>query len=267
MRVVPPFGPEPHRHREVAEAFGADAERYDRTRPRYPDAMVKRIVSAMPGRDVLDVGCGTGIAGRQFSAAGCRVLGVDVDERMADVARRHGIAVEVATFESWDAAGRSFDGVVSGQTWHWVDPDVGAAAAARVLRPGGLLALFWNVFRPPSEIGADFSAVYQRIVPDLPSNPWAKPALDGYLTLVAAAADGMDRTGAFGEPERWQVDWEHRYSRDEWLDQVPTHGGHNRLPPDTLAALLSAIGAAIDAAGGGFTMHYTTVAVTAPRTA
>jgi hypothetical protein len=134
-----------------------------------------------------------------------------------------------------------------------------------VLRPGGLLALFWNVFRPPSEIGAAFSAVYQRIVPDLPSNPWAKPALDGYLTLVAAAADGMRRTGTFDEPERWQVDWEHRYSRDEWLDQVPTHGGHNQLPPDTLAALLSGIGTAIDAVGGAFTMHYTTVAVTARK--
>jgi SAM-dependent methyltransferase len=65
----------------VAESFGSDPERYDRTRPRYPDAMVDRMVAASPGPDALDVGCGTGIAARQLQAAGCRVLGVDPDAR------------------------------------------------------------------------------------------------------------------------------------------------------------------------------------------
>ena len=74
---------EPHQHRQVAESFGSDAERYDRARPSYPGALVQRIVAASPGADVLDVGCGTGIAARQFEAAGCRVLGVDPDARMA----------------------------------------------------------------------------------------------------------------------------------------------------------------------------------------
>src|SRR5918999_3383058 len=104
----PPLS-EPHRHRQAAESFGADAERYDRTRPRYPDALVQRIIAASPGSDVLDVGCGTGIAARQFQAAGATVLGVDVDARMADFARQRGLEVEVATFESWDHAGRFFD--------------------------------------------------------------------------------------------------------------------------------------------------------------
>jgi SAM-dependent methyltransferase len=266
MRIVPPFGPEPHRHREVAEAFGADAERYDRARPRYPDALVRRIVATMPGQDVLDVGCGTGIAGLQFQAAGCRVVGVDVDVRMADVARRHGLDVDVAAFESWDPAGREFDAVVSGQTWHWIDPVAGAVAAARVLRPDGLLTPFWNVAQASSGIASAFAAVYRRDVPDLPTNPWAKSALDGYAPLVTAAADGMAEAGVFGEPERWQVEWDREYTRDEWLDQVPTHGGHNELPVEHLEALLSGLGAAIDAVGGGFTMHYVTLAVTAVRT-
>jgi SAM-dependent methyltransferase len=87
------------------------------------------------------VGCGTGIAARQFQAAGCRVLGVDPDARMADLARRGGIEVEVARFEAWDPAGRDFDAVIAGQAWHWVDPVAGAAGAARALRPGGRLAV------------------------------------------------------------------------------------------------------------------------------
>ena len=61
---------------------------------------------------------------------GCRVLGVDVDARMADLARRSGLQVEVATFEAWDPVGRAFDAVIAGQAWHWVDPVAGAAKAA-----------------------------------------------------------------------------------------------------------------------------------------
>jgi hypothetical protein len=134
-RRAPPDARELHRLRDVAESFGADADRYDRARPTYPPDLVHRVVAGRPGLDV-----------------------------------------EVARFESWDPAGLTFDAVVSGQSWHWVD-----AAAA-----------------------------------------------------TAKAADGMRATGAFGEPER-------------------------------LAELLAAVGAAIDAAGGAFTMAYATVAVTATR--
>src|SRR3954463_16344532 len=104
MPTLPPEParpPKPHEHRDIAESFGTDAERYDRTRPHYPDALVERIVAACPGRDVLDVGCGTGIEARQFQATGCRVLGVEPDARMADLARRSGARGGAATFEGW----------------------------------------------------------------------------------------------------------------------------------------------------------------------
>jgi len=136
----------------MAQSFGVDPERYDQTRPGYPDAMVQAIVAASPGPDVLDVGIGTGIAARQFQAAGCRVLGVEPDARMAAFARRSGLEVETTTFEAWDPAGRAFDAVVSGQTWHWVDPTAGAAKGAEALAPGGRLAVFWNVDQPPPEL-------------------------------------------------------------------------------------------------------------------
>jgi hypothetical protein len=96
----PPSERQPHRHRQVAESFGTDPERYDRTRPRYPDALVERVVAASPRPDVLDVGCGTGTKARQFQAVGCTVLGIEPDARMAELARRRGVEVEVATFEA-----------------------------------------------------------------------------------------------------------------------------------------------------------------------
>jgi SAM-dependent methyltransferase len=136
---------------------------------------------------------------------------------MADLARRTGVEVEVAAFEAWEPAGREFDAVVAGQAWHWIDPVAGAAKAAQALRPGGRLAAFWNVFQPPPVLTEAFAAVHRRVVPDSPLNPWAVPALDVYAVMFARAADGMRQAGAFGDPEQWRFDWEHRYTRDQWL--------------------------------------------------
>ena len=255
-----------HRHRQVAESFGADPGRYDRARPRYPGALVERIVAASPGPNVLDVGCGTGIAARQLRAAGCRVLGVDPDARMADLARQSGVEVEVAAFEDWDPAGRAFDAVIAGQAWHWVDPVVGAVKAAQALHPGGRLAVFWNAFQPPRSLGEAFARIYHQLTPGSP-NVWAGSILDSYLTMCGQAADGIRQAGAFGDQEQWRFGWDRRYTRDQWLDQVPTLGPHTRLPPATLEDLLAGIGAAIDASGGTFTMGFTTLAITTARVA
>lgn len=272
MPTIPPAGArpsvrEPHQYRQVAESFGVDAERYDRTRPHYPDALVERIVAASPGPDILNVGCGTGIEARQFQAAGCKVLGVEPDARMAEFACRTGLKVEVATFEAWEPAGRAFDAVVAGTAWHWVDPIAGAAKAAQVLRPGGRLAPFWHVFQLPPDVVEAFATVYRRVVPDSPFNAQpTRPALDLYQTMFAKAADGIREVGGFSDPQQWRFDWEQSYTRDEWLDQMPTQGPMTQLSPDKQAEIQEGVGAAIDAMGGSFTMPYITVVVTAART-
>ncbi|MGW3350006.1 class I SAM-dependent methyltransferase [Nonomuraea rubra] len=257
----PPATPA-HQARRIAESFGADAERYDRARPPYPGALVERIVAACPGPDVLDVGCGTGIEARQFQAAGCKVLGVDPDERMAEVARRGGVEVEVATFEAWEPAGRSFDAVVAGQSWHWVDPVAGAAKAAGVLRPGGHLAVFAHVFDAPAAVAEAYAEVYRRVVPDSPFSD-SGPARAVYDAMFAKFADGIRESGRFGEPELWEFAWEQPYTRDEWLELLLTTGRLTLLPADRLAEVLDGVGAAIDAIGGGFIVPYTTLAVVA----
>ncbi|MEU1980499.1 class I SAM-dependent methyltransferase [Nocardia sp. NPDC019395] len=265
----PSPAPEPYRHREVAESFGVDPQRYDRARPRYPEALITRIIATCPGDEILDIGCGTGIEARQFQEAGCTVLGVDPDERMAEFARRTGVEVEIGTFETWDPAGRTFDAVVSGQAWHWVDPVAGAAKAVQVLRPGGRLAVFGHAFDAPAEVTGALAAAYERVAPDSPlarAAAQSRSALETYQAMFAAAADGMRRAGRFSEPEQWRFDWEQSYTRDQWLDHLATTGGLTRLTQDQLAVVLDSVGAAIDGIGGGFTMLYTTLAATATPT-
>jgi SAM-dependent methyltransferase len=248
----------------MAESFGTDAEGYDHARPGYPDALVARIVAESPGLDVLDVGTGTGIAARQFQAAGCTVLGVEPDKRMAEFARGRGLPVEVATFEAWDPDGRTFDTVIAAQSWHWIDPVTGAAKAAQVLRPSGRLAIFGHVYEPPIEVAEPFAAAYRRVVPDSPfANLPARRPLDAYQAAYAKIAGTIRETERFDEPEQWRFDWEQSYTRDQWLTLLPTTGGLTRLHPDQLADILDAVGTAIDTLGGAFTMHYTTLATIA----
>jgi SAM-dependent methyltransferase len=270
MPTIPsPATPEPHLHRRMAESFGVDPERYDRTRAAYPEAMIERIVAAGPGPDFLNVGCGTGIEARQFRAAGRTVLGVEPDPRMADFARSTGVEVEVATFEVWKPAGRTFDAIVSGTAWHWVDPVAGAAKAARVLRQGGVLAPFGHVYQLPPTVADALAVAYRRVAPDSPvgfDGRSGASILDAYQGLYTRAADGIRETGAFDEPVLWRYDWERTYSRDELLDLVPTSGGLTSLPPDHVAEVLAALGAAVDELGGMVTLPYATWGLTATRT-
>jgi SAM-dependent methyltransferase len=217
---------------------------------------------------VLDVGCGTGIAARQFQAAGRTVLGVEPDARMAQFARARGLDVEVATFEAWDPAGRTFDAVTAAQSWHWVDPAAGAAQAARVLRPGGRLAVFGHAYEPPPEVAEPFAAAFRRAAPDSPFSlaPATRP-LDRYAAMYASFAAAMTGSGAFAQAEQWAYEWSRPYTRAEWLALLPTTGGLTRLPAPRLAVVLGAVGEAIDALGGTFTMPFTTFAAPAVRTA
>jgi SAM-dependent methyltransferase len=249
----------------MAESFGVDAARYDRTRPAYPVELIERILQQSPGKAVLDVGSGTGIAARQFQAAGCTVLGVEPDPRMAAYARTTGVETEVATFEDWDAQERLYDAVVAGTAWHWIDPVAGAVKAAEVLRPGGLLAPFGHAFQPPPEVAEATVAVIRRVVPEAPIPPANVSVLDGYQAMYAKFADAVRQTGAYAEPQQWRFDWHRAYTRDEWLEQLPTSGGLTRLAPEQLAEVLAEVGAAIDALGGSLTMRYATVAIAATR--
>lgn len=255
-----------HRHRRVAESFGADAERYDRARPRYPVELIERIVARSPGPTVLDVGVGTGIVARQLRDAGCLMLGVDVDDRMAAYARSTGIPVETGKFEDWDPAGRRFDAAVAGQTWHWIDPVRGAEKAAEALSSGGLLAVFWNAQQPPPELSEEFAEIYERVVPgSIAARGFRMVAGEAYASMAATAAGGIRQVKEFGEPEEWRFTWRRTYSTAEWLDQLPTQGGHNLFDADQLAAVLDGVRSTVDEVGGTFEMTLTTVAVAAIR--
>ncbi len=130
-----------------AGAFGhllsdGDAARYDDVRPGYPP----EVVALARGRDVLDVGAGTGKLTAALAAAGHRVTAVEPGAEMLATLGRAcpGVARVRGTAEATGLAGGSFDTITCAQTWHWVDVPAASAEFARLLRPGGRVVLTWN---------------------------------------------------------------------------------------------------------------------------
>lgn len=191
------------------------------------------------------------------------MLGVEVDARMAAVARAKGIDVEVARFEHWDAASRCFDLVISAQAWHWVEPTTGVAAAAAVLPTGRRIGLFWNFGDPPPGVGELLAPIYSALEPTLGRN---SIALGHHDARVASTVAGLTAADQFDVPEIARFPWSRTYETREWLGHLESHSDHRALPADRREVLLDAVGQAIDAIGGSFEMAYETVLVTAPRT-
>lgn len=248
--------------RSRAESFGDLARAYDRARPTYPPALFDDLL-ADGARTVLDVGCGTGIAAALLAARGCQVLGVEVDTRMAALARAKGIAVEIAAFESWDDQNRRFDLLTCGQAWHWIDPDAGALKAAEVLSPGGRIGCFWNFGDPPAEVREVLGPVYRRLAPELEET--RSVVLGDMSDRFEVAERELSRSGRFENVELRSFPWRKTYTTAEWVELVATHSDHHALAGPRLDALLDAIGSAIDSLGGSFENAYLTMLVTATR--
>ncbi len=137
---------------QLSMSFGQAAKTYESGRPDYPLEAVDWMLQPATSRDaprprVADVGAGTGKLTRALLSRGADVVAIDPDEKMLDALREsvRGVPALRGTGELLPLADASVDAAVFGQAWHWVEPDAASREVARVLRPGGVLGLVWNI--------------------------------------------------------------------------------------------------------------------------
>ena len=135
---------------------------------------------------------------------------------------------------------------------------MGIAKARTLLRPGGLLAPFWNFAALDPDLQRGIDAAYARAAPQVTHGSVVR---NGGPATIPPRVEELRATRAFASVEHRRYPWETTYTRDEWLDLIQTHSDHSTLPPAQLAALVAAVGDVIDAAGGQVRAHYTTEAV------
>jgi len=126
------------------------ARHYAAARPTYPEALFDTLNDLLGGRladaDVIDVAAGTGISTRQLAARGAHVTAVELSSAMLGelVAATPDARVVQGSGHALPLADDCADLVTYAQAWHWMDERRALAEARRVLRPGGVLALWWN---------------------------------------------------------------------------------------------------------------------------
>ena len=163
------------RHGEV---FDAIAEAYDARRSGYPREIVAAAIELAGlgiGSRVVEVGCGTGKLTEELVAYGLRVDAVDPGGNMIELARRRvkesdRVRFHIGRFEEVSLPEKLFDAVFSAAAFHWIDPKLGWAKAAALLRSGGTVALLQPIGVRDEANGdalGELDAAFARLAPEL----------------------------------------------------------------------------------------------------
>ena len=153
--------------------FDEDASNYDRWRPQYTAELFKNIIkyaSLDVTKHVLEIGIGTGQATSPMLKTGCSVTAIDAGENMAMFSAKKfssfpNFHIKHVTFEDYVADDNTYDLIFSATAFHWIAPDMGLKKIYRLLKPGGVLALFWNhpfVNRKDNTLHQSIQALYKQ---------------------------------------------------------------------------------------------------------
>jgi SAM-dependent methyltransferase len=225
-------------------AFREVADAYERGRPGYPEEAVRWLVGDVPC-DVVDLGAGTGKLTRALVALGHRATAVEpLDEMRAEFAAAlPDVPVLTGSAEGIPLPDGSADVVTCAQSFHWFDHARALPEIARVLRPGGRLALVWNSRDDGDAWMTRLSAI---IGNETVQDDDVLPALG--------------ESGLFGPVEQSRFPFEQPLERDGLLDLVLSRSYCAKLPLPDREPILEAVASLYDetAGPGGVRLSYVT---------
>jgi len=223
--------------RDSVERFSDRADDYVRYRPGYPAGAVSAMLDGLgPPASVraADIGAGTGISARLLADRGASVIAVEPGDEMRRAATPHPHVTWTAGLaEATGLRSASVDLVLCAQSFHWFKPPPALAEFARILRPGGRLALMWNR-RSRSD---PFTAGYRQAIFDVGGESGAEQ--------MAFDPDVIPASGQFTPPERlaWpnlqRLDLEGLIGRAQSASYVPKSGPEGERLLSMLRALHS----------------------------
>jgi SAM-dependent methyltransferase len=239
----------------AAAGFGSAAEVYERARPSYPpEAIDWLLMRTGVGLDdtIVDLGAGTGKLTRLLVPSGARVIAVEpVPEMRALIGA--GEAID-GTAEAIPLADGCAALVTVAQAFHWFDLDRALPEIHRVLRPGGCLALVWNM--------RDLGDPVQRGVEEL---------LAPYRGRLSAQREGTWRapfaaSPLFGDLETAEFRYEQRFTAADLEDRVASTSFVAAMSEEERRPLLDQVRALVADHDEPFPFPYATEVIVSRRT-
>jgi cyclopropane fatty-acyl-phospholipid synthase-like methyltransferase len=227
------------------------------------DALFRQ-ASLPTGSSILEIGCGTGQATLPLARRGVRILALELGSTLARVAAKKlqdypDVTIQNIAFEDWQPKKEAFDLFLSAQAFHWIEPSVGLTRAATTLKPGGSVALIWNLDR--SQESAFYHAtnpIYQRYGDCMPRGP----SLNDWVSIYREA---LERNHLFHHTAEEHHDWQQTYEKQPYLDLLSTFSSTLALDHGTRRRFLTDIAAVIDSFGGVVPRLYTTALLLAEK--
>jgi SAM-dependent methyltransferase len=218
--------------------FDPLAEDYDAARPSYPDDLYQALQDStgpLAGQLVFEGGAGTGIATRQLSARGARVVALDIGERMLRraQARSPQACFLIADGNAAPLRDGCFDLACFAQSWHWFTGGPAAVEIARVLRPGGYWAAWWN---NEWADGDEWFDAYQGLLES------ACPGYDRQHRDTRWADESIEQADLFEPGTGTEVLWTRTLSVGRWLAYQRSKSYVGQLPRADRDLLLARIG-------------------------
>ncbi len=240
--------------------FGADVHGYDAIRPPYPEQLYTFLQSTgalYPNCTTLEIGAGNGLATRRLLELGANPLtALEPDPRFAPLL--HSIAATAladftlihSAFEEATLPTNHYDLVASATAFHWVDQAIGLTKVASLLKPGGYVALWWNVFGDPERADA-FHDATQRILQPLAVSPSDTPQYTPFALDIAARLGDFEDTGQFEPPVYHFYPWTLVLNTAQVGALYGTFSGINRLSTEERQRILEQLMAVAEQQFGG----------------
>ena len=245
----PKFGADAYPFEQRKSWYSSVAEAYNQVRPRYPQALITRIIELTqlpPSATILELGCGPGNATVTFAQKGYKVVCIEPSMAACQLAKQNckiypQVEINNTTFEEWELETERFNAVLAATSIHWITPEIVYPKAAAALQNNGYLILLWNMTAQlPYEVCQSLKEAYQKYAPSL--GKYEDRATQ--TQILKEFGQVVTDSGHFGGLVSEQMQWEVTYSINDYLLLLSTYSPYIALEPqqrDDLFASLQGI--------------------------